>query len=235
MKPHERMGIGPEAFWTLAFEQSARSNPRQGDDAAEEAFWQDYAPDYDTRSPLARLAGVMISDVVTLLHKSDHLLEIGPGSGAFTRRLAPHVGTITGVEPSEAMRQTFRRLWPDDARSAPRLIGGKWEDSDAPQADVVFVANALYRVRDIGAALRKMIRHAERHVIIIQTVGRPHAGPLVLTHGGIDLERERADALCDVLTDMGVAFRHRVYAIDRGDEKPCDVALIDWPIPAVDA
>lgn len=235
MKPHERLEITPEAFWTMAYEQSTRTNPRQADDVAEEAFWKDYAPDYDTRSPLASLAGVLIANAVALLRPGDHLLEIGPGSGAFTRRLAAHVDTITGVEPSAAMRETFVRLWPETSRPLPTLIAGKWETSDVPQADVVFASNALYRVRDISEALRKMIRHADRHVIIVQTVGRPHAGPLALTHDGVELERERADALCDVLAAMGVVFRHRVYAIDRGDAKPCDVALIDWQTPNGDA
>lgn len=228
MKPHERLGVSPEVFWTLAFEQSARTNPRQADDAAEEAFWRGYAPDYDTRSPLARHAGALIGDAVLLLRASDRLLEIGPGSGAFTRRLAGHVGAITGVEPSAAMRATFLRQWTNASGPVPLLIAGKWEDSVAPTADVVFAANALYRVRDIGAALRKMIRHAARHVVLVQTVGRPHAGPLVLTAGGVDLERERAHALCDVLDAMGIAYRCRVYAVDRGDAAPCDVALIDW-------
>jgi len=229
MKPHERMGISAALFWTRAFEHSAIANPRQRDDVAEEAFWQDYAPHYDVRSPLASLAGVIVADVIALLQPGDRLLEIGPGSGAFTCRLAAHVGAIAGVEPSAAMRETLVRQWPKTCGSVPRLIAGKWEDSTVPYSDVVFAANALYRVRDIGPALRKMTAYAARHVMIVQTIGRPHAGPLVVPHDGTVLERERADALSDVLDEMGIAHRRRVYSIDRGDTEPCDVALIDWP------
>lgn len=229
LKPHERLGVSAERFWELAFEQSAVSNPRQSDDCAEEDFWRDYAPHCDERSPLARCATELVRDAIAMLRPTDRLLEIGPGSGAFTRRLAANVGSITGVEPSAAMRETFTRQWRSETSSVPELIASKWEDCLAPQADIVFAANALYRVRDIGPALRKMMSHAQRHVILVQTVGRPHAGPLVLTSDGVDVERERADALCDVLDAMAVSHRRRDYAVDRGDPKPCIVALIDWP------
>lgn len=230
LTPHARLGISADAFWRLAFEQSAAGNPRQDDDAAEEAFWRDYAPDYDVRSPLARLAVDLVSDVVAVLQPQDNLLEIGPGSGAFTRRLAPHVQSVSGVEPSAAMRETLMRQWPQATSAPPLLIPSKWEDCVVPVADVVFAANALYRIADITAALTKMAQHARRHVLLVQTVGRPHAGPLLLTGAdGATLERERADALCDVLDAMSVAYRRRDYVVDRGDPEPGIVALIDWP------
>lgn len=228
MKPHHHLNVSPAEFWTMAFQQSTRTNPRQGDDGAEEAFWQDYAPQYDVRSPLARLAVALVRDVISLLQADDVLLEIGPGSGAFTRYLAPHVKGVVGVEPSAAMRDIFCKFWPRSTLPVPELIPGKWEDCPERRADVVFVANALYRVSAIELALKKMTKSASRHVIIVQTVGRPHAGPLVVSSHQGEFERERADALCDVLDDMGVHFRRRTYPVDRGDEDPCDVALIDW-------
>lgn len=229
MQSHNRLALSPTAFWTLAFEQSTHVNPRQGDDSAEEAFWHDYAPHYDERSPLARLATEVVADTRALLHRSDLILEIGPGSGAFSRRLADCVANIIGVEPSSSMRAEFMRRWPDDMRPTPQLIASKWEDSDPPAADVVFSANALYRVADIAGALLKMTRCARRRIILVQTVGRPHANPLVVQTEGYTYERERADALCDVLGELDIAFRDRRYLVDRGDSTACEVALIDWP------
>lgn len=233
MKPYLHLGISPAEFWRAAFDQSTLSNPRQHSDVEEEAFWQSYAPEYDVRSPLARLANEVVVDVIAMLQANDRLLEIGPGTGAFTRRLAPHVGSITGIEPSAAMRQKLLRHWP--TANVPRLVAQKWEDSAPSRADVVFVANALYRVREITAALEKMSRYADRHVIIVQTVGRPHANPLMLTANGVAYERERADALCDVLDAIGKVYRDRRYLVDRGDEAPCEVALIDWPSGRMDS
>ncbi|MDH4982132.1 methyltransferase domain-containing protein [Hyphomicrobium sp. D-2] len=230
MQPHNRSTMSPTAFWALAFEQSTHVNPRQGDDREEEAFWQEYAPQYDERSPLARLATDVIADARALLRSNDSLLEIGPGSGAFTRRLAGCVTSIIGVEPSAAMRAEFVRRWPDDdAHPPPQLIAAKWEDCAAPTADIVFSANALYRVTDIATALLKMTGCARRRVILVQTVGRPHANPLVVQAQGNTYERERADALCDVLGELEIKFRDRRYLVDRGDRTACEVALIDWP------
>lgn len=221
--------MSPSAFWALAFEQSTHVNPRQSDDFQEEAFWQDYAPHYDERSPLARLATDVVADASALLCPSDSLLEIGPGTGAFTRRLAGCVASIIGVEPSAAMRTEFVRRWPDDdAQRLPQLIAAKWEDCAAPVVDHVFSANALYRVADIATALLKMTACARRRVILVQTVGRPHANPLVLHAQGDTYERERADALCDVLRELEIQFRDRRYFVDRGDRTACEVALIDW-------
>lgn len=228
MKPHDRLGMSPASFWTLAHEQSTQTNPRQANDTAEEAFWVGYAPDYDTHSPLAYYADTLIADVVPLLRPADHLLEIGPGSGAFTRRLAGHVAHVTGVEPSAAMRETLIRQWPAESGPLPTLIADKWEVAAAPVADVVFAANALYRIADIGAALAKMMALALRRVVLVQTIARPFAGPLVVSRDGNALERERADALCDVLDAAAIPYRRRDYMIMRGEGQPCAVALIDW-------
>lgn len=229
MLPHHRLAIRPSQFWALAFAQSVRLNPRQGDDRAEEAFWQNYAPDYDRRSPLARLATEVVAEVRTLLHAADRLVEIGPGTGAFTQRIADRVASIVGVEPSASMRAELARRWPVDIAPAPELIAARWELCAPPAADVVFSANALYRVEHIAAVLKKMTRCAQRHVILVQTVGRPHASPLVVHENGNAHERERADALGDVLGELDIPFRDRRYLVDRGDSAACEVAIIDWP------
>lgn len=41
------------------------------------------------------------------------ILELGPGTGKFTRALADWNGRILGVEPTDGMRRVFRRTLPD--------------------------------------------------------------------------------------------------------------------------
>ncbi len=43
------------------------------------------------------------------LDTQSHVLDLGAGTGIFTRQLLPRVGRITAVEPSESMRTTFAR------------------------------------------------------------------------------------------------------------------------------
>jgi len=221
-------GMTPSVFWRLAFAQTAERDIRWRDDSAEEDFWRDYAPGYDERSPLAQRAGALVADLLALLRPSDRLLEIGPGTGAFTRQIAGHVGEIAAVEPSAAMRAELLRRWQADHGEPPRLLPYRWEDAPDPTADVVFGCNAFYRIEDVAAFLSKMQRCATRRVVLVQTIGAPHAPPLRVEIEGRVLERERALALSDVLDEVGIVHRLRRYTVEREPGDRGEVALIDW-------
>lgn len=221
-------GISPSAFWKMAFAQTAEDDARWRDKTAEEAFWRDYAPGYDERSPLAQRADALVTDLLTLLRPTDRLLEIGPGSGAFTRRIAGHVGDIVGVEPSAAMRDELLRCWEPRFGKPPRLKPCRWEDAPMLESDVVFGGNAFYRMEDIAASLLKMQRCAARCVVLVQSVGAPYASPLQVQTNGRHYERERADALCDVLDELAIVHRRELYSVERAPGTWGDVALIHW-------
>ncbi|MEM9342163.1 MAG: class I SAM-dependent methyltransferase [Pseudomonadota bacterium] len=193
--------LGPVAFWQAAFAEAAGQNPRWRDAAADEAFWADYASDYDVRSPLAALANDVISDLRALLPQGGTLLEIGSGTGAFTRRLAAGLSKITCIEASAAMRTAFDAAW--GAEVPVKVVPCDWLAVPGKVTDVVFCANALYRTDDIAGSVYKMTPAAREHVAIVQTVGRPHAAPLQLTEGGRVWAWEWADAISDVLDALG--------------------------------
>jgi len=209
----------------VAHDQAATSQPRWADDAVEESFWEEFAPGYDERSPLAASADAVIRDLQAFLESGMHLLEIGAGPGAFTRRLAPGLSRVTVVEPSATMRAEFIRLW--EGPDIVDIVPLKWEDAPELQADVIFGANAFYRIREIAPALLKMTRLARHRIALLQTVGRPYANPLHVTLGGASAERERADAICDVLDELGIDHSRRDYEILR-PIGPSRAALIDW-------
>ena len=223
-----RGAVKPSAFWRLAFAQAAERDNRWRDDTAEEAFWRDYAPGYDERSPLAQRADMLVTGLQALLRPADRLLEIGPGTGAFTQRIAGHVGEIAGVEPSMAMRAELLRGWQARFGTPPRLWSCRWEDAPEWEADVVFGCNAFYRMEDIAASLLKMQRCAARCVVLVQSVGAPYAPPLHVRCEGCDRERERAHALSDVLEELGIVHRLRLYSVERALGVWGDVAMIDW-------
>jgi len=218
--------LGPAGFWQAAYAEAVERNPRWRDAAADEAFWVDFAPDYDMRSPLAAAATDLVADLRSLLPSGGALLEIGSGTGAFTRRLAPGLSRITCVEPSGAMRAAFDAAW--TAEVPPEVIAQDW--LAAPKsltADVVLCANALYRTDDIAGALKKMTRAARAHIAIVQSVGRPHAAPLILTEKGRIWELDRADAIANVLDALGYAHQRKDYRVNRPDGTG-HVALLTW-------
>ncbi|MEM1431303.1 MAG: class I SAM-dependent methyltransferase [Pseudomonadota bacterium] len=219
--------LGPMAFWRAAWVEAVDANPRWRNAEADEAFWADFAQSYDARSPLAEFATDLILDLRGLVPAGGTLLEIGSGTGAFTRRLAPGLSAITCVEPSAAMRRAFEAAW--EAQIPVDCIASDW--LTAPEgltADVVLCANALYRTAEIAEALQKMTDAARCHVAIVQSVGRPHAGPLHLRENGHAYERERADALSDVLNALEIAHTRKDYKVMRPDGLS-RVALLTWP------
>lgn len=222
---HSEIPQSAIGFWREAYLQARAHSARHMDDGAEEAFWQSFAPGYDERSPLAECAGDLVSDLRGLIGSGWHLLEIGAGTGAFARRLAHVVDRITVVEPSASMRAEFERAW--DRPVPIQMITSKWEDTPPTKADMVFGANAFYRIDDMAAALLKMNACARHEVALVQSVGRPHANPLAVTRDGVTEERERADVLCEILRELGISHRRRDYTVMRPDG-PSRVALMDW-------
>lgn len=75
------------------------------------------------------------------LNQSMHVLDLGAGSGIFSRQLQPLVGSVTAVEPSESMRESFR-----SSNSGMEVLDGS--DISIPMGDgsvdAVFVAQAFH-------------------------------------------------------------------------------------------
>jgi ubiquinone/menaquinone biosynthesis C-methylase UbiE len=75
------------------------------------------------------------------LDQSMHVLDLGAGSGIFSRQLRPFVGRVTAVEPSASMRDSFR-----SANSDMEILDGS--DVSIPidddSVDAVFVAQAFH-------------------------------------------------------------------------------------------
>lgn len=189
------------AFWPPAFAQSAEPAKRPIDGTSEEACWQQFALGYDHKSPLAPCVTESVRDPQAPIGPGSEMLEINAGPGAFTRRMADHLSQITIVEPSTAMRAEC--AWPWQGPQTDKTLTCKWKEALAFKADLVFGANAFHRIEDIAAALLKMNACSRQRVALVQTIGRPLAAPLCANFGQT-YERERADALCDVLTERNI-------------------------------
>ena len=64
------------------------------------SLYDEVRPDY----PEAAIAAIVSSFE---LDRSSRVLDLGAGTGIFSRQLAPFVGTLTAVEPSSSMRETM--------------------------------------------------------------------------------------------------------------------------------
>ncbi|WP_289136751.1 class I SAM-dependent methyltransferase [uncultured Brevibacillus sp.] len=220
--------MSASAFWIAAWERAMQTDLRVSDDTEEEKFWEEYAPLYDERNPLAPYAEALMDAVYSQLAPDDHILEVGPGTGGFTQLLAPYVGKITLVEPSASMYREFHTSWQKTGYLLPEVLAEKWEEVEGIHADVLFSANAVYRIRDMRAALLKMNQTAKRHVFLIQSIGRPFAGPLSLTCSDHLYEQERAVVIAEILDELAIQHTYRIFPVERKNGMRHEVALIHW-------
>ncbi|MEK8132827.1 methyltransferase domain-containing protein [Paenibacillus filicis] len=223
-------GLSASEFWIQAWEEAAASDLRVGNDTEEERFWQGYAPAYDDRNPLAPYTQELMKQVYAYLKADDRLLEIGPGTGGFTQLLAPHVGELALVEPSTSMFEVLCHNWAKLVAPLPQLLAVKWEEAPEVEADVVFSANAFYRIRDMKDSLLKMHQTARRHVFLVQSIGQPFAGPLRVTENGEPQERVRAEVISSILDELNIEHHYATFPVQRKSGEIHDVALIHWSV-----
>lgn len=91
-----------------------------------------------------------------LRERPDHVVEIGPGTGHYTRLLAARSGRVTAVEPSEEMRTFLSRRLAADGFDNVTLRAGELPHDvsvDEPASGVVAIGVLNY-VADLGASLR---------------------------------------------------------------------------------
>jgi len=88
------------------------------------------------------------------LDESSHVLDLGAGSGIFSRQVRPYVARVIAVEPSPSMREALRTSSPDiealDGRDAEIPL-------PADSVHAVFVAQAFHWF-DVDAALAEIHR-----------------------------------------------------------------------------
>ncbi len=84
------------------------------------------------------------------------VLDVGAGTGRFTLALAPRVGQVVAVDSSGAMLSILRREARRRGLANIRGIEGRWEDVDAPPAEVVLCSYVLPLVEDATGFLAKL-------------------------------------------------------------------------------
>lgn len=93
-------------------------------------------------------------------------IDVGAGTGRFALALAPDVGHVTAVEPSEAMLTVLKR----DARRLGvtnlTTAHSTWEEAGVEAADIVFSAFVLTLVPEAAPFVTKLEASARQHVFL---------------------------------------------------------------------
>jgi SAM-dependent methyltransferase len=108
------------------------------------------------------------------LRPSDTLIDIGAGTGRYTRYLAGHVRQVIALEPSAAMRAQLGAAL-GDAPLPIEVIAGAWPTTPVRPVEVAFASHVLYGVREAGPFVQAMDATAQRACFLALAVQHPSA------------------------------------------------------------
>lgn len=179
---------------------------RLRNDQAEEAFWSSMVEKKISHKP-DPYALIIQQELVSLLKNDDHVLEIGPGWGNYTFAIADKVQKLTCIDSSRSIVEFLASRAAANDVNNMELVCDKWEsEQESEQYDVVFGFNCFYRMHDIGNALLKMNKSANRLAIAGMTTGpeKPHYMKLHQMGYNINLRRRDYIHILNILHQLGI-------------------------------
>ena len=96
----------------------------------EESYWKKYAENYDIRRHQGKGIERELQIVLNLLTEDMSVLEIGAGTGIFTKQIAKKVKRVTVVEPSPSMISVMKDSLEQKGIKNVRIIQSKWEEAE---------------------------------------------------------------------------------------------------------
>lgn len=178
---------------------------RNFDDDVENALWNRLAPFYTEENNLNHDTPRIAEVILAYLSPTDDVFEIGPGTGNFTVLMAERVASVWGVDFSYAMRDELIKRCSSLGRSQVHVDLGKWEEYTPQRVyDFIVSVNSLYRIRNIRAALEKMIHFSKKGLIIVRTIQRSYFYKHYQKVGIPIKERGDVPLLIAFFEDMGI-------------------------------
>lgn len=121
------------------------------------AFWDSRAKRFASRMTLdTATADPLYRRLRRATGRRSTVIDVGAGPGRFALALAPHVASVTAVDPSGAMLDICGRQARRVGVANVAYVHGRWEDVDVAPADVAFSSYVLPLVADAPRFLRKL-------------------------------------------------------------------------------
>lgn len=210
------------------------------DAAADRAFWEGFAPHYDSRTALPGSFAQTLAVLRAAVRAEDTVLDVGAGTGRFALPLARVVRQVTALDHAPAMLAVLRQKLVTEHIRNISVVEAAWETADVAPHDVVFAAWSLYRQLDLRATLEKLVAMARRHLLIVapDAADPPHRA-LVKAIWGRDGEPDVPTYLyiLGILRQLGVRADLQVLQETRqlSGDSPAELARQLAPIDGADA
>jgi SAM-dependent methyltransferase len=119
--------------------------------------------------------------VLQLVRRDETWLDLGAGAGRFALPIALRCRHVTAIDPSPGMLGALRESIAASAIENVTVLEERWPGpTEAPVADVGFIAHVGYDIADIGPFLGQLEAHSRRLCVALLFVVAPNSdfGPL---------------------------------------------------------
>jgi hypothetical protein len=188
-------------------------------DESDEEMWQRSAYWYDTWVQQNDYVELILPRLLQRVGSTARVLEIGPGSGAFTLPLASNVEEVVAFEPSSAMQQILAQNLTKAGITNVRLVPSRFED-ELIEVD-----------RSFNLALASHFVRLARHVFILMGSGeqRKWYRRLHRRFTGKDrLSSPHFQYFYPVLLDMGIYADVEIIRTSANYVYDSEEELIEW-------
>jgi SAM-dependent methyltransferase len=134
--------------------------------------WKRLAPWYGDWARHNDYMARVLPGLLACVNEESRVLEIGPGSGAFTLPLARAVKQLIALEPSSNMRSILQQKLDTAGVTNVQIIPQRVEEGLVEldgEFDLAFASHSLYNVEPIDQVMRDLVRVARCVVILMGT------------------------------------------------------------------
>lgn len=182
----------------------------------------EYAEYYHKQQVDGGYPGELLPFVINSLKGSSTVLDIGAGTGLFSKPLAENGHIVTAVEPSAEMISIMKKTITPENLISIRICPVPWEEWSGGIHDAAICIHSLYPMPDVKKAVTLMNESALKKIIIIRdTSGMKTLSGIVRAKLGIvsnrDLNNEVSEILDEISSDWRVEniYEERMHIIKK--------------------
>ena len=101
------------------------------------------------------------------------VLDVGGGAGRFALPLATRAKRVTVIDPSEESLDLLKTRVAEFGFTNVTAVQERWEDAEAPSADVALCSWALHHVVEAALFIKKLEECARDRVVILEMMETP--------------------------------------------------------------
>jgi SAM-dependent methyltransferase len=168
----------------------------------------EYAEYYHKQQVEAGYPGKLLPFVMRELEGFLTVLDIGAGTGLFSKPLTEKGYSVTAVEPSAEMINIMQKNLTAENLSSIKICLTPWEDWTGGIHDAAICVHSLYPMSDIKKAVTLMNESARRKIIIIRdTSGMRTLSGIVREKLGLASNRDLNYELSVLLRELSIEWR----------------------------